>query len=80
MSPYSGLHKQFAKFTSSDRAATKVNVHKVAEWDFDMIIPCHGVGLSTMGVADHLIQSARQDVIETEGKQAWKAAYEAYFD
>ncbi|KAG8837533.1 hypothetical protein FRB91_008977 [Serendipita sp. 411] len=62
MSPYSGLHKQFAKFTSSDRAATKINVHKVAEWDFDMIIPCHG------------------DVIETEAKQAWKAAYEAYFD
>ncbi|CAG7849039.1 SubName: Full=Uncharacterized protein {ECO:0000313/EMBL:CCA67111.1} [Serendipita indica DSM 11827] len=59
--PDSTLHKKFAQFATSDKAATKILAQRVAQWDFDRIIPCHG------------------EVIETGGKNAWKAAYEAFF-
>lgn len=60
--PYSGLHKKFSRWNSSDHNATKEHVKTVIGWDFDRIIPCHG------------------EVIETEGKEAWKSAYEAFLN
>lgn len=59
--PDSALHKKFVQMTTSNKGATGQYARRVAEWDFDMIIPCHG------------------EVIESDGKSAWKSAFEAFF-
>lgn len=51
----------------------------VANWDFDRIIPCHGVRKTVMRIyvtSDHFWQ----DVIETDGNKSWRALYSAFIN
>jgi len=58
------------------------DVRTVANWDFDRIIPCHGVSrilvTTTVAVIERL--PFYQDVIETGGKKAWEDVYKLYLD
>ena len=64
----------------------KRDVRTVAGWDFERIIPCHGVRASAAdGFCIAIVRLVLtpphhnpQDVIEKEGKAAWKAAYGWY--
>ena len=58
----------------------KRDAKTIAGWDFERIIPCHGVRAI---VALHPIirsNSFSQDVIEKDGKKAWREAYKWYLD
>lgn len=56
----------------------------VAGWDFERIIPCHGVRLRYLKMINHYVyiyfSFATQDVIETNAKQAWRDAYKHFLD
>jgi len=54
----------------------KRDARTVASWDFERIIPCHGVGDSF--VWPWLKAHCFQDVIEGKGKDAWMDAYKFY--
>lgn len=58
--PYSYIMKVFIWLKEEDKAAMKRDAQKVASWDFDKYIPCHG------------------NVIESNAKDAWKAAWSRY--
>ena len=60
----------------------KRDVKTVADWNFERIIPCHGVRAI---VALHPITrsnslSLSQDVIEKDGNKAWREAFKWYLD
>jgi len=54
----------------------KQDARTVASWDFERIIPCHGVGASF--VYPWLKAHHFQDVIEGKGKDAWMDVYKFY--
>ena len=60
----------------------KRDVKTVDSWDFDRIIPCHGVRAHPSLARIECIYAAccSQDVIEKDGKAAWREAYKWYFD
>ncbi|TFK49377.1 hypothetical protein OE88DRAFT_1719794 [Heliocybe sulcata] len=43
LNPYMWMHKRFAWTLGTDKEAMKRDVKTVAGWDFEQIIPCHGV-------------------------------------
>lgn len=47
--PDSAIHKKFTQWITSNKEATSQYAQKVAEWDFDIIIPCHGEVVETGG-------------------------------
>lgn len=57
----------------------KRDAKTVAAWDFEKIIPCHGVRHRNLYLTFTLIL-AMQDVIESEGNKAWRYAYKAFLD
>ncbi|KAI0634776.1 hypothetical protein C8Q77DRAFT_1054843 [Trametes polyzona] len=63
MSPSGWQLRWFIWMKEKDKAAMIRDAKKVYSWDFVRYIPCHGVSL---------------DVIETNAKEAWKAAWGAY--
>ena len=56
--------------------AMKKDAKTVAGWDFERIIPCHGVsrGTTTFVTPSPILQ----DVIERDAKKAWLEAYAWY--
>jgi hypothetical protein len=52
----------------------KRDINTVNDWDFERIIMCHGVRFVYLVVL-WLIHIVLQDVIEKDGKAAWKEAY-----
>lgn len=59
--------------------AMKRDANIVASWNFDRIIPCHGVSIEKcirLNLDSHIVQ----DVIERGGNKAWRAAYQAFID
>lgn len=70
---------QVPKLNSCCSRQMKKDVKTVASWDFERIIPCHGVR-STLLLLEIFDESFSQDVIETDGKKAWKEAYKFYID
>ena len=60
----------------------KRDAKTVSGWDFERIIPCHGVRFSKM-LNEPLclfLLLVTQDVIETNAKQAWNDAYKYFLD
>ena len=60
----------------------KRDAKTVAGWDFERIIPCHGVRHRYLEMLNHCIYFiyffATQDVIETNAQQAWKDAFKSF--
>jgi len=58
----------------------KRDAKTVAEWDFERIIPCHGV--RAVVALPPIIHSNHfsQDVIEKDGNKAWREAFKWYLD
>jgi hypothetical protein len=52
----------------------------VAGWDFDRIIPCHGVSVHGEGCLSGVTVFYFQDVIESGGKAAWCEAFKWYLE
>lgn len=61
--------------------AMKRDAETVAGWDFDRIIPCHGVSPAykcLLYSQAYALMHSTQDVIERNGKEAWREAYKWY--
>jgi hypothetical protein len=58
--------------------AMRRDAKTVADWDFDKIIPCHGV--SSFILLSRLLLQLFQDVVEKDAKQAWRNLYKSYLD
>ena len=56
----------------------KRDAKTVSEWDFDRIIPCHGVCTDCIRLSETSFLTSTQDVIETGGKAAWDEVYKWY--
>ena len=56
----------------------KRDVKSVAEWDFERIIPCHGVRATAPLHPIILLTVSLQDVIEKDGNKAWREAFKWY--
>ena len=53
----------------------------VASWDFERIIPCHGVSLHIrLKIIASIDSYIFKDVIEGKGHEAWVAAYSIYLE
>ena len=69
-------HKIFSCSDYIQHRVMKRDARTVASWDFERIIPCHGVGDSF--VWPWLEAHRFQDVIEGKGKDAWMDVYKFY--
>lgn len=58
--------------------AMKKDARTVASWDIEKIIPCHGV--STLRWMIPISANWKQDVIESKGDEAWRAAYRGFLN
>lgn len=58
----------------------KRDAKTVASWDFDRIIPCHGVSTEKNTLANRGRLRRLQDVIERGGNKAWRTAYQFFID
>lgn len=73
--PWSSISQYMVKqLGKADPQAMRRDAKTVADWDFDRIIPCHGVRARARRryTLTHIIL---QDVLETRGNDAWRAAY-----
>ncbi|KAH8116183.1 hypothetical protein DFH11DRAFT_1266963 [Phellopilus nigrolimitatus] len=85
LSPYTALHRRIVWALGEDKDAMRRGARTVAGWDFDRVIPCHGVRTrfavsfeKRRRISDFLRSRIGQDTIETGGKRAWEAAYKLY--
>ena len=55
------------------------DARKVSSWDFNRIIPCHGVSSNRVLFNQAFSEKKYiQDVIETDAKSAWDTVYRKY--
>ena len=82
------FQRSFSNFLRWFRAM-KRDAKTVAGWDFERIIPCHGVRLRYFKIViwNHCVYFilyfslfVTQDVIETNAKQTWRDAYKYFLD
>ena len=57
----------------------KRDVKTVAEWNFERVIPCHGVR-TIIALPRSFANHFSQDVIEKDGNKAWREAYKWYLN
>ncbi|KAI6159117.1 hypothetical protein EDD17DRAFT_1702641 [Pisolithus thermaeus] len=80
LKPSSWAQQKILQSLATNVEDMKRDARTVASWDFDRIIPCHGVSNNRFHAFMLATYRRIQDVIERDGNKAWREAYKFFID